>query len=52
MEKKQWLEQWLAKKHYTKENILQIIGRQPLVTRDTYYTKEDIKNILGPQPTS
>ena len=52
MENKQWLEQWLAKKAYTKEDILHIIGRRPLIESVSYYTKEDILHILGPQPTS
>ncbi len=52
MENKQWLEQWLAKKSYTKKDILHISGRRPLTESVSYYTKEDILHILGPQRTS
>jgi hypothetical protein len=48
MENKQWLQQWLEKRSYTKEDILHIAGKRLPVTSEDSYTKKDILNILGP----
>ena len=48
MEEKQWLQQWLEKRSYTKEDILHIAGKRlPAISAESY-TKKDILNILGP----
>jgi hypothetical protein len=48
MENKQWLQQWLEKRSYTKEDILQIAGKRLPDTPDKPYTDQDLLNILGP----
>ena len=48
MENKQWLQQWLEKRSYTKEDVLHIAGKRLPETPDRPYTDQDIVNILGP----
>ncbi len=50
MENKQWLQQWLEKRSYTKEDVLKIAGKRTYFETDSM--KEDIGKILGPNPNA
>ena len=47
MENKQWLQQWLEKRSFTKEDVLNIAGKR-LPDTSAKYTDKDILTILGP----
>ena len=48
MANKQWLEQWLVKESFTKDDVMNIVGRRPIMEDGGSYTKRDILRILGP----
>ena len=50
MDNKQWVQQWLGKRSYTKEDILKIAGQRSYFEPDSM--KEDIGKILGPTPNA
>lgn len=48
MENRQWLQQWLEKGSYTKEDVQRIAGKMLVYEAASAYTERDILEIVGP----